>query len=58
LLKIPGIGPITATRIIDKRRYGKIQDIQTLRSFGVSTQRAAKFILLDGRQTEYQPLLF
>jgi predicted DNA-binding helix-hairpin-helix protein len=58
LLKIPGVGPTTAARIMDKRRYGKIQDIQTLKHFGVLTNRAAKFILLDGRQPEYQPHLF
>ena len=58
LLKIPGIGPTTAARIINKRRYGKIRDIQTLKNFGVATNRAAKFILLDGRQPEYQPRLF
>ena len=58
LLKIPGIGPVTAARIIDKRKYGKIQDIQTLKNFGVATNRAAKFILLDGRQPDYQPRLF
>jgi predicted DNA-binding helix-hairpin-helix protein len=58
LLKIPGIGPVTAARIINKRKYGKIQNIQTLRNFGVATDRAAKFILLDGRQADYQPYLF
>lgn len=58
LLKIPGIGPVTAARIVDKRRYGKIQDIQTLKKFGISTSRAAKFILLDGKQPVYQPGLF
>ncbi len=58
LIKIPGVGPVTAARIIHKRKYGKIQDIQTLRNFGVATNRAAKFILLDGRQADYQPRLF
>lgn len=58
LLKIPGIGPATAQKILMSRRYGKIRDISTLRKFGVATKRAAKFILLDGRQPAFQPGLF
>lgn len=58
LLKIPGIGPITAQKIIKIRAYGKIRDSQTLRKLGVSTSRAARFILMDGYQPAYQPELF
>jgi predicted DNA-binding helix-hairpin-helix protein len=58
LLKIPGIGPLTAKKIINIRTYGKIRDISTLRKFGVPTARVAKFILLDGRQPPIQPDLF
>lgn len=54
LLKIPGVGPAAATRIVDKRKYGKIHDMRTLKNFGVVTTRAARFILLNGRQPEYQ----
>lgn len=58
LLKIPGIGPITAQKILNATRYGKIRDVQTLRKMGVSTQRAARFILLDGHRPAYQAKLF
>ena len=58
LIKIPGIGPQIAQKIILSRRYGKIRDISDLCKFGVSARRAANFILLDGRQPAYQPTLF
>ena len=57
LIKIPGIGPITAKRICDTRTCGKIRDISSLQKMGISTQRAARFILLDGHQPNYQPQL-
>lgn len=58
LLKIPGIGPISARKILEHRAYGKIRDITTLRKMGVPTTRASNFILLDGQQPAYQPGLF
>ncbi len=58
LLKIPGIGPITARKIIIKRVHGKIDDINLLQKLGVSTKRSARFILLDGHKPTYQPNLF
>jgi len=58
LIKIPGIGPITARKILNILPYGKIQDITTLQKLGIPTGRASKFILLDGRQPAFQPGLF
>ena len=58
LLKIPGIGPISARKILEHRAYGKIRDITTLRKMGIPTTRASNFILLDGQQPAYQPGLF
>lgn len=58
LIKIPGIGPQIAQKIILSRRCDKIRDISDLRKFGASAQRAANFILLDGRKPAYQPPLF
>jgi predicted DNA-binding helix-hairpin-helix protein len=58
LLKIPGIGPKYAQKIINIRRYGKIRDINTLQNYGVATTRASQFILLDGRRPAYQPKMF
>lgn len=57
LIKIPGIGPITAKRICDTRTHGKIRDISSLQKMGITTQRAARFILLDGHQPAYQSQL-
>ncbi len=58
LIKIPGIGSITAHRICSTRRYGKIRDITVLKKMGVRTSRASRFILLDGHTPAYQPGLF
>jgi predicted DNA-binding helix-hairpin-helix protein len=58
LIKIPGIGPQMAHKIILSRRYDKIRDISDLRKFGASARRAARFILLDGRKPAYQAPLF
>ena len=58
LIKIPGIGPISARKICQERRYGKIRDIATLRKMGVPIKRASRFILVDGRQPAHQPGLF
>jgi predicted DNA-binding helix-hairpin-helix protein len=58
LLKIPGIGPVTAQKICQMRSHGKIRDMTTLRKLGIPTARAARFILLDGQRPAYQPGLF
>jgi len=58
LIKIPGIGPITAQKILNILPYGKIRDITTLQKLGIPTGRASRFILLDGRQPAFQPGLF
>jgi predicted DNA-binding helix-hairpin-helix protein len=58
LLKIPGIGPLSARKICQERRYGKIRNTSVLRKMGVPVKRAASFILLDGQQPAFQPGLF
>ena len=58
LIKVPGIGPISAQKICQQRRYGKIQDTNTLNKMGIPLKRASRFILLDGQQPAYQPGLF
>jgi predicted DNA-binding helix-hairpin-helix protein len=50
LLRVPGIGVVSAQRIVSARRQKKMRDIQQLRKLGVVTSRAAPFILLDGRR--------
>lgn len=58
LIKVPGIGLVSANKILQARTYGIIRDMQTLRKMGIATIRAANFILLDGRRPPYQPGLF
>jgi predicted DNA-binding helix-hairpin-helix protein len=54
LLKIPGIGPRSADRIIQARREMKLRDLSQLKALGVTTGWAAPCILLDGRRTPEQ----
>lgn len=49
LLRVPGIGPKSAQRIVKARRLGKL-DFQALRKAGVVLKRAVYFITCDGRQ--------
>ncbi len=57
LLRIPGIGPRLADRLLEARRLGRLRDLQDLGRLGVPTARVAPFILLDGRRPAYQPSL-
>lgn len=54
LLRVPGIGPKGADRIIAARRQGRLRDLQDLRALGIAANRAAPFILLDGRRPARQ----
>ncbi len=58
LLRVPGIGPMGAKRILAARKDGKLRDIRDLRSLGVLTKRATPFVLLDGRRPEQQMALW
>ena len=58
LMRIPGIGQKTADAIIHARRIRKLSDLSMLRKLGAIAERAAPYILLDGRHAEYQPALF
>ena len=48
LLKVPGIGPKSARKIISSRRYFKI-GFNDLKKMGISIKRAKYFILCDGK---------
>ena len=50
LLRVPGIGPRSAQRIVQLRREGKVQHIEDLRAAGAVMKRAAPFVLLNGRR--------
>jgi len=50
LLRVPGIGPRSAKRIVELRRREKIKDIETLKRLGVVVKRAKDFILINGKR--------
>jgi predicted DNA-binding helix-hairpin-helix protein len=54
LLRIPGIGMRGAERIIRMRKMGMIRELSSLKKLGVITERAAPFILLNGRKPDAQ----
>lgn len=58
LLRVPGIGPRTANRIVGLRRQGTFRSPSDLKRVGASAGRAAPFILLDGKRPPYQLSLF
>ncbi len=57
LVRIPGIGPKTARRIVKARKERRLRDLRQLHALGVNVGRAASFILLDGRRPPQQPPL-
>jgi len=58
LLRIPGFGPKGVETILRVRRQARIRDLAILRKLGLRVDRAAPYLLLDGRRTSYQPALF
>ncbi|MEE9615785.1 MAG: helix-hairpin-helix domain-containing protein, partial [Anaerolineae bacterium] len=54
LLRVPGIGPKGAEKLLRARRQGALRDLTDLRKLGIVARRAAPFILLDGRRQPYQ----
>jgi predicted DNA-binding helix-hairpin-helix protein len=58
LMRIPGIGPKGAEAILRARRRAKIQDMASLKKMGVISERAAPYLLFDGRRASYQTTLF
>jgi predicted DNA-binding helix-hairpin-helix protein len=58
LLRVPGIGPLSADRIVEARRRGTLGELRHLEQVGVrGTGRLAPYVLLDGRRPTYQPRL-
>jgi len=54
LLRVPGIGPKGADKLLRERRRGRLRDLSDLRKLGIVAQRTAPFILLDGRRPPRQ----
>jgi predicted DNA-binding helix-hairpin-helix protein len=49
LLRVPGIGPISARRILEVRKTERITSLETLKKLGAATKRAKHFITINGR---------
>ncbi|MBW3623299.1 MAG: radical SAM protein [Armatimonadetes bacterium] len=49
LIRVPGIGPLSAKRLIGRRRERLIRDPREVALCGAILKRAAPFLLLDGR---------
>jgi predicted DNA-binding helix-hairpin-helix protein len=50
LLRVPGVGPVVARRIVTERRNTVIRCVADLRRMGAITSRAAGFLMLNGRR--------
>ena len=57
LLRVPGIGPRSARRIISERKKGSINCLEDLKKLGIVTKRAAPFITLKGKKPTFQMAL-
>ncbi|MGD2207558.1 MAG: radical SAM protein [Anaerolineae bacterium] len=54
LLRVPGIGPVSAGRLVRWRRQGTLRDLTDLGRAGAVADRAAPYVLLDGKRPPYQ----
>jgi putative DNA modification/repair radical SAM protein len=54
LLRVPGIGPRSAARLLQWRRQGTLRNLEDLKRAGAVSARAAPFLLLDGRRPPHQ----
>ena len=50
LIRVPGVGPVVARRLVRERSKVQIRGLRDLRSLGVLTERAAGFLTLKGRR--------
>ena len=58
LLRVPGIGHVGSERILQGRTQHRLTDLSQLRQMGIVAERAAPYILLDGRSPTHQLPLF
>ncbi len=59
LLRLPGIGPVSADAILKARRQGKLTSLTDLQKLGIrAPQQASPYILLSGRRPLAQLKLF
>jgi predicted DNA-binding helix-hairpin-helix protein len=55
LLRVPGMGPKSAQRVVAARRQGRLTALTDLRAMGAVTRRAGRFVLLNGRRPDPEP---
>lgn len=58
LLRIPGIGPRSAEKIVRERRRRTLADPAHLAALGISRSRCLPYLTLNGRRPPRQPALF
>jgi predicted DNA-binding helix-hairpin-helix protein len=58
LLRVPGIGPLSAQRILQARRVNRFSAIEQLARIGADAHRAAPFVLMNGRAPARQLALW
>jgi predicted DNA-binding helix-hairpin-helix protein len=59
LLRIPGIGPLGAARVLRERARGsRLTEAGQLDKLGIHAERTLPYILLNGRRPVRQPALF
>ncbi len=58
LLRVPGLGPKNAQKILNARRRGTLRELRDLQNIGIATKRLKDFVLLDGRAPVRQMSLF
>ena len=49
LLQVPGLGPLAVERILSARRAGPIRNLEDLRRLSLRAERAAPYLLFQGR---------
>jgi predicted DNA-binding helix-hairpin-helix protein len=54
LVRVPGIGPQSAKRLLQMRQKERLRDVAALRAAGASWRVASPFVLLDGSPAERQ----
>ena len=54
LIRVPGIGPINAKRIVQERKFHLLSCESDLHKIGVSVSRAVPYILLNGKRPAQQ----
>lgn len=50
LLRVPGLGPKSVQRILEKRRLGKISGPEDLQKLGIRGKKSVPFLIFDGKK--------